>query len=78
MEMEKGLKIVKLENCSSEYGLDSKVNLCLGLERKNPASGAITNGKSIFRLGLNISLDAILDMYVNKINIPPRNTRIRV
>lgn len=37
-----------------------------------------TKGINILKLGLNISLEAIFDIYINKINIPPKNTKTRV
>lgn len=59
---EKGLKIVKLLNCSVFIILDSFLIFCLGNGKKKAIIGAITKGNNIFRFGLNISLEAIFDI----------------
>lgn len=62
MASENGFKTIKLENWFEEEILVSRVSLCFGFIIKIVIKGASTKGAIIFKFGLNISLDAILDM----------------
>ena len=59
IDKEKGLKIVRFENWSLAILLASLDKFCLGLVIKIVNKGATTRGKSIFKLGLNISFEAM-------------------
>lgn len=60
IERENGLKMVRFENWSENNVFASEEIFCLGRVIKIVIIGAITKGNNIFKLGLNISFEAIL------------------